>query len=1456
MKKFFRTVTALTLVCGAFAFTGCTDYEEDINSINNRLDELTTGQIASIEEQVGSLSDAIDEADGLISALQGDVDALETAKTTIEGQIKTLNDNIGTINGNISDINGKISGLETDLEKQIADAKAELEKADQANADRIDKLVSDLDQAKKDLQSEIEKGDKANADAIASLATTVSDNYSALKKAIDDANTSNKAEFDKIYGEIETLKTDLKTQTDALADLTSTVADLSGKVAALETLTAGLPELEKTVADIKENYLSKAEAADIYATAESVLKLQEELGKVSGRLEVIEDLDIAERLSSLESNYENLTDIVIPNLNDAVVKAQSAAEKAQTSAKEAMTYAQSVFGELESLERSLEVYANDIEGRFNELSAMDAALSDRADALMEFVSDLNSTVSAEIIALRSNIASVQTILDQAVKDLESSKLDKTEFSEYFSQALMDDILKANGQVNTAINQKLAEATKNLQSSIDAVDKRIDSEVMPAINNLKERIDAVEDIVQDLANRIQSLVYVPEYSDGKATVSVYEINGKPVSEDVVVSATFKVTPAAVAEAVVNQYKDYAIAYVNDVKNPDTRAASAGTPIFGDDLKITRNASDPSYIDVEVTVPAEYNVRDERNDGFAFSLYVASKEEVNLVKEGGELLLDAGTYVSSDYVQTAVSVKELKDAYVLYNEVAGKEYPAGDSEETQVDEVNWYERAWSYSAEDPNDRFVYFYGDNTLSTAEDQSEKGSYTLHIKLDDEYLTLDEAADVFRTDEESITPEYAAVEVKYYDRNNVENEDLAENFKVDTEAEPYGTSVDMTKTNELASLAGMYVQVTNTFAFGKDNKYEYSEPLITNVTRYTVINEPIVLTLDPSSIDWTYDWALEHSDDAVNPTKPNVQPINLEKHSFKATKLGGNPLATILAWGKLIKDESYVVVNGEKLAVDAEGVPVLDIRGANNAFLDGEHLKVNDTYDGGTMFANVSGYNFSDKGATTYEFVYKYNLESMRTICEVRYTMTLGQMPGSASYNYTFDPEKDKIKFMLPGSGEIDYVGTERGVVDAFNAMYGVIANDEFKWFGNADLTPAGQFKEALEVDAANRTFYTTKRDGEVVEYYEDAINDAANSRPVWSRLNLSMTDESPAESTSYIRVSSSQVTSIENEFEFTTVVKTWFGPEYTFNAKLGVDDPDYKLGYINTHIDFDAETPFVTLDYAEVGGENGVAYQINESHPRNYFNVTGAAGSSAYLQVKIAYEVPENDPSYGTLPEDGLSFTVNNNSGELVENYIIPWASYNARDLNLTATLVAKSSASATEEIVINTLPLEIVVPGLVKSFNSKAGDEVNVFERENTGIKVTINLWEYLDAIAAEAYGDSENFIPTEFEGQNITTLVNVNNHPDMKLYGARITFGKINVVSGGQLRPDLQDSEHYNAETGTFTYRPEDGTIVSPIEITVDATLNYYLDYNGNTERPLGSDQGAIKIPLKLQIIDKK
>ncbi len=42
-KQFFHIVAALALICGVFAFSGCTDFEKDINDLNDRLEALETG---------------------------------------------------------------------------------------------------------------------------------------------------------------------------------------------------------------------------------------------------------------------------------------------------------------------------------------------------------------------------------------------------------------------------------------------------------------------------------------------------------------------------------------------------------------------------------------------------------------------------------------------------------------------------------------------------------------------------------------------------------------------------------------------------------------------------------------------------------------------------------------------------------------------------------------------------------------------------------------------------------------------------------------------------------------------------------------------------------------------------------------------------------------------------------------------------------------------------------------------------------------------------------------------------------------------------------------------------------------------------------------------------------------------------------------------------------------------
>lgn len=49
MKKTFKKLLALFLTGTMLAGVGCKDYDDDIDKINDRIDELTTGKIADIE---------------------------------------------------------------------------------------------------------------------------------------------------------------------------------------------------------------------------------------------------------------------------------------------------------------------------------------------------------------------------------------------------------------------------------------------------------------------------------------------------------------------------------------------------------------------------------------------------------------------------------------------------------------------------------------------------------------------------------------------------------------------------------------------------------------------------------------------------------------------------------------------------------------------------------------------------------------------------------------------------------------------------------------------------------------------------------------------------------------------------------------------------------------------------------------------------------------------------------------------------------------------------------------------------------------------------------------------------------------------------------------------------------------------------------------------------------------
>ena len=1241
-KTFFNVIAALALVCGVFAFTGCADYESDINSLNERLDELETGQIASLEEQIATLSSALEDAKTAITALEGSTSDLETAKEDLLSQIEELNKKIEENDGDI-------------------------------------------------------------------------------------------------------------------AELISQVAELEAEVARIDGLEKDLKALEETVEEIENNYLTKEEAQSTYATLKAVADLESALSGVEGRL-------------------DNLETVELPAVKNAI-------EAAQKDASEAL-------GKIDALVEALGGYSE--AGTLNKIDELDVVDS----TLKANIEALNDSLKANVEALREEIASTK-------EEILSLVVSKEELPALVEEQIRKAIEEENGRINQAISDAIKEVTNNLMSQIEDLSDRLE-DVEAAMEDLTKRIEAAEGEIDDLANRIQSLVFVPEYNDGKATVLSYTINDVAVSDNMVVTATFQVTPAALAENVINQYEDNVFAYVLPVLTRSSSDIAYIASAANSSLVLQKGKRD-GFIDAEITVPVKTEDGVELTPGgFAISLYVASKEEVDAIVSGEETVvdMDAGTYVTSDYIQTAGKVTALDNAYVLYNEKAEREYPtsADDSE----NEVNYYERAWSVL-----NRAVSFYGDNNYDDVDD----GSYTLHIKLDGEYYTLEEAAAMFRADVADITPGYDYI-AQYYDRFDMASQELAEYFTVNEE-DPYGLSVDMAKESAMTNVIGSYVFAMNTFSFDNDSRYG-NLTVLDNVGRYKVINLPININIDADRVDWTYDFALAHADDSDNPTEPNFQPIT-NTLQYTAENLGEMSLADILTLTPA-STEVRLGDSEEPIATDAPVITFGDV--------------ASDTDSTGTIGISVNGYDFSSETENVYHFTNTYYLEDYQVNCTVNFTLTLGTMPGDQFVNYNQLPRD--IQFMLPGSGDTDIIGIDNGYSLAFKQLNKL--NPE--WFADeAQLTASMQMNDL--------TTYSSYVDGTAL--YEGVQH--TEQSQVYTRLSVEPTAEYA--DGSFVRVSSSQIAAVGNVFDFITEVDTWYGVTYTFTNEGKVGAPEFELSYIPTHIyDLNGEQPYVQLDYHL--NANGSAYVIDEANLRNYFNVTDIPdGFNGHLTVEFEVLTQENPAEgYANVPSIPV-LNVNNTTGALGE-YTINWTRYTARDLQIRATLVAAANELTSEKISLNSLDLGIRVYPLVENAEMKGADDVDYFgnnlvmddegyivvNRESNET-VTIRLWEYVNAYAR--FSNGENFIPYEnAQGSRHESLVYVNQNQAMKLYGAELVLDDNYDAMSGDIRREIE----YSSTNGTVIYRAEDGEIANPIYITVEGHLNYYLDYNH-----VGSYPVTVKIKLQ-------
>ena len=162
-KKLLHKVLFLflggTMLAGV---SGCKSYDDDIDNINSRLDDLTTGKIATIESQIGSLQTTVSSLESLseqVASLSGKVDGMVTA----EDLQKAVNDALTELKEQLADtyVTGDLLNttlLDYATTQSVGDIAGRIDKLE----GEIDKLATstELDaavtEALKTIRSEIE----------------------------------------------------------------------------------------------------------------------------------------------------------------------------------------------------------------------------------------------------------------------------------------------------------------------------------------------------------------------------------------------------------------------------------------------------------------------------------------------------------------------------------------------------------------------------------------------------------------------------------------------------------------------------------------------------------------------------------------------------------------------------------------------------------------------------------------------------------------------------------------------------------------------------------------------------------------------------------------------------------------------------------------------------------------------------------------------------------------------------------------------------------------------------------------------------------------------------------------------------------------------------------------------------------------------------------------------------
>lgn len=402
----------------------------------------------------------------------------------------------------------------------------------------------------------------------------------ALQKAVEDAQKANdalQAEIDALETQLAGVETELTGVKSELEQAKKDLADLQSKaatkeeLAALEAKVATKAELAEQLAALQTELESQIGAVEarVKANEDAIAALQSFVNGFNGDLAAAGYANFAEvlaALNTLKANYEqHLVDFdnykaeAAKALADAVAELEAAYKAAIAELKAELvekieTADAYLQGQIDDLVEDLAAAVEDIAELQADMLAVEGRL-DAAETAIAANADAIATAQKDIEDLKAADEALGKKIDETKAALEAALAEAVELLE----ASIDDL---QGQIDET-NDALATLTENFNTLRAEYDK--------FVAEVNAKLDALTANVEGLLNRIQSVVYVPEYTDGKITVKNVTFGNDAASMVLCGYAKiqYDIYPAYAAEALATSYKEGMLSFNHeDLK---TRAA---------------------------------------------------------------------------------------------------------------------------------------------------------------------------------------------------------------------------------------------------------------------------------------------------------------------------------------------------------------------------------------------------------------------------------------------------------------------------------------------------------------------------------------------------------------------------------------------------------------------------------------------------------------------------------------------------------------------------------------------------------------------------------------------------------------------------------------------------------------------------------------------------------------------